>query len=131
MSGMFGRDIEKLFAEVKRETMRDPAAVLPLAASLVDQVSSDDQDGHVLEGQLLVGVAGRLFCVTADGSIFEQTESAIGAGRFYALGSLHSTRGRDQTARVKAAVEAAIEFSPLVAGPPVVEVLDSSLTLPT
>lgn len=73
--------------------------------------------GTCLGGQLLVGVAGQLFLVQPDGTVFEHEALAIGAGRPYAYGALHATKTQPGADRVAAALSAALEFSPMVAGP--------------
>lgn len=93
--------------------------VLGAMAAQKDRFGTEMHNGppEGLCGQLLVGVAGRLYGVNSDGSVLEQTEIAIGAARFYAMGALFATRDRPGTARVQAALEAALEFSPVVFGP--------------
>lgn len=78
-------------------------------------------DSH--HGPFLVGIRGRIFDVQAD---FQVTESAnpfsvVGCGRDYALGSLHTTEGRNPRDRVLISLQAAERFSGGVIGPFVVE----------
>lgn len=64
-------------------------------------------------GHFLVGVRDRLFHVGGDYQVaeYESGFAAIGSGEDFALGSLHSTRGRPPLERVLAALEAAERFA--------------------
>jgi hypothetical protein len=67
---------------------------------------------------LLVGGYGRLFEVyTDDWGIVELSETAVGSGSSYALGSLYSTQDKEPLYRVHEALNASIQYSPTCAGP--------------
>lgn len=79
-----------------------------------------DNSGVAEGGSFLVAVEGRAYEVQTDYSAIRNVagEYATGSGEDFARGSLCSTRGWDDPeARVLAALEAAAECSPSVAGP--------------
>ena len=71
------------------------------------------------KGNLIFGVWGRLFCLTADMSLLEGSSLAIGNARAYAFGALHVLENLEMTPdeMVRHALEAAAEFGPGVKGP--------------
>lgn len=78
------------------------------------------KDGVSRGNNALCAVGGRCYELQSDYSFTRAVngEYAIGSGEEYALGSLHATRGNpDPEARVRAALEAAAEHTPTVAGP--------------
>jgi hypothetical protein len=80
----------------------------------------DETDsGKHVGGNFLLAVSGRCYEIQSNYSFIRTVtgEYAIGSGEMFALGSLHSTRGGDPRQRVLAALEAAAERSPSVAGP--------------
>ena len=80
--------------------------------------------GGVANGSshLLVGGYGRLFEVYSDDwGIVEVTETSLGTGAAYALGSLYTSQGEHPRTRLVRAVGAAITYSPTCQGP--IEVL--------
>jgi len=81
---------------------------------------ADDKDGGV---SALIAVRGRLFEFNSEDFQFnEYYEGAIGSGSHFAFGSLYTTRGyKDNSRRLKLAVEAAIEYNPSCKGPIVYE----------
>lgn len=67
---------------------------------------------------LLVGGYGRIFEVyTDDWGIVELSETAVGSGSSYAIGSLYSTQDKEPLYRVHEALNASIQYSPTCAGP--------------
>jgi ATP-dependent protease HslVU (ClpYQ) peptidase subunit len=67
----------------------------------------------------LIGIQGRLFEMnTADWSVAEVTETALGSGSPFALGSLHTTKEFPATPeyRIEMALNAAISCSPFCQG---------------
>lgn len=72
-------------------------------------------------GVFLIGFRGSLFTLQEDFAVIGWTneEHATGAGEEYALGSLASTRGRIKSpkTRIKIALDASAEFSPMVVPP--------------
>lgn len=74
-------------------------------------------------GTFLVGVRGELFGIWDDFQVGSSRDGylAVGCGESYAIGSLHSTKGREPRARVKAALEAAAHHSGGVTGPFVIK----------
>jgi len=72
-------------------------------------------------GVFLIGFRGSLFTLQEDFAVigWKNEEHATGAGEEYALGSLFSTKGKIKSAktRIKTALDAAAEFSPMVVPP--------------
>jgi len=72
-------------------------------------------------GTFLIGFRGSLFTLQDDFAVFGWSgdEHATGAGEEYALGSLFSTKDKLKSAkaRIKIALDAAAEFSPMVVPP--------------
>ncbi len=70
-------------------------------------------------GTFLVGYRGRLFEILGDYQAAEPAElyTAVGCGRQFALGSLHSTVGHTPVRRVDTALKSAEYFSAYVRGP--------------
>lgn len=71
-------------------------------------------------GIFIVGVEGRIFTIDEDFHVGENIMNymAEGSGAFFALGSLHTTKNqKNPKMRIKAALEAAAEFSMSVAPP--------------
>lgn len=70
-------------------------------------------------GSFLIGFRGILCSMDNNFQVFvsEQQEAAAGSGMYYALGSLHSTRGQDPEARILAALDAAVAYSPSCSPP--------------
>lgn len=71
-------------------------------------------------GIFIVGVEGRIFTIDEDFHVGENIMNymAEGSGAFFALGSLHTTKNqKNPKMRLKAALEAAAEFSMSVAPP--------------
>lgn len=96
-----------------------------------EQYSRTEDGQESQDSTLLVAYHGRLYTI---GGLFEMTEfarpfAAIGSGRAYVLGSLHSTEIQEQTAiRITKALYAAAEFDHYVRGPFDVEVMNDSAT---
>jgi len=83
-------------------------------SKLVDKYGGADNGSH----EILIGGYGRLFEIyTDDWGIIEVSQSAVGSGSDFALGSLYSTIGMDTTHRITTALEAAITLSPSCQGP--------------
>lgn len=78
-------------------------------------------NGQDAEGGIfLVGMEGRIFTIDEDFHVGEATMNymAEGSGGMFALGALHATRNqKNPKMRIKAALEAAAEFSMSVAPP--------------
>lgn len=71
-------------------------------------------------GVFIVGVEGRVFTIDEDFHVGENIVNymAEGSGAFFAMGSLHTTRNqKNPKMRIKAALEAAAEYSMSVAPP--------------
>ena len=84
--------------------------------SAIDLYSSIDPE-HTSE--FLIGTQGRLFELsTADWSVAEVTETALGSGGPFALGSLHTTKDFPASPeyRIEMALNAAITCSPSCQG---------------
>lgn len=80
------------------------------------QVSGQEDEG----GIFIVGICGRIFTIDEDFHVGENIVNymAEGSGGMFALGSLHTTRNqKNPKIRLKAALEAASEFSMSVAPP--------------
>jgi len=102
-----------------------------MATVFVDAVRATLKDGGWLTktseqeegGTFLVGARGTLYAVHSDFQIARTIAGydAVGCGAELALGSLHSTSGRQPRARVLAALSAAEAHSSGVAGPFVIE----------
>ena len=78
--------------------------------------NSDEDSG----GIFIVGIEGRIFTVDEDFHVGENVFNymAEGSGAFFALGSLHTTKKqKNPKMRIKAALEAAAEFSMTVSPP--------------
>jgi hypothetical protein len=78
--------------------------------------SSDEDTG----GVFIVGLEGRIFTIDEDFHVGENVVNymAEGSGAFFALGALHATKNqKNPKVRIKAALEAASEFSMSVAPP--------------
>lgn len=73
---------------------------------------------YIIDGEFLIGIAGRLFEISCDGAVFEHRHyAAIGSGAGVALGALWMLRGDDNgDAIVRLAVEAAIAHAPACGG---------------
>lgn len=84
-------------------------------SKLVDKYGGTDNGSH----EILIGGYGRLFEVyTDDWGIVEVSESAVGSGSDFALGSLYTTKHiKNPTKRIHTALEAAITLSPSCQGP--------------
>ena len=83
-------------------------------SKLVDKYGGADNGSH----EILIGGYGRLFEIyTDDWGIIEVSQSAVGSGSDFALGSLYSTIGMDTTHRITTALEVAITLSPSCQGP--------------
>ena len=83
----------------------------------IDSFGSTSEEDYT---QFLIGTKGRLFELsTADWSVIEVKESAIGSGNNIALGSLYTTSSiyTDSSIRIQLAIEAAIQYSPSCSGP--------------
>ena len=99
-----------------------------MCTEFVDAVRECLKDGGFAEtdkdqesgGTFLAGVSGHLFYVGGDYQVGESANgwNAVGCGKNYALGSLHSTsrRGTPET-RLKLALEAAASYSNGVSAP--------------
>jgi hypothetical protein len=92
----------------------------------VKQAFKDGGYGSIAPGQedeggiFIVGVEGRIFTIDEDFHVGENIMNymAEGSGAFFALGSLHTTKKqKNPKMRIKAALEAAAEFSMSVAPP--------------
>jgi hypothetical protein len=80
------------------------------------QVSGQEDEG----GIFIVGVCGRIFTIDEDFHVGENIINymAEGSGGMFALGSLHTTKNqKNPKIRLKAALEAAAEFSMSVSPP--------------
>lgn len=93
----------------------------PILADARDQVArwstTEDKEYH-LSLSLIFVVRGQVWCWDADGGGFMRApEMAVGNGDSVAFGALHATRGQPARQRVIAAVEAASDLVPGVAGP--------------
>ena len=78
--------------------------------------NSDEDTG----GIFIIGVEGRIFTIDEDFHVGENVFNymAEGSGAFFALGSLHTTKKqKNPKMRIKAALEAAAEFSMSVSPP--------------
>ena len=84
-------------------------------SKLVDKYGGVSNGSHIL----LIGGYGRLFEIdTSDWGIIEVSESAVGSGSPYALGSLYTTKHiKNPIRRISTALEAAITYSPSCQGP--------------
>jgi 20S proteasome alpha/beta subunit len=83
-------------------------------SKLVDKYGGADNGSH----EILIGGYGRLFEIyTDDWGIIEVSQSAVGSGSDFALGSLYTTIGMDTTHRITTALAAAITLSPSCQGP--------------
>jgi ATP-dependent protease HslVU (ClpYQ) peptidase subunit len=67
----------------------------------------------------LIGYSNRLFEISSgDWGVLEVSQSAIGTGSTFALGSLHTSQNwRDTKKRITKAIESSIQYSPTCAGP--------------
>lgn len=81
------------------------------------------ENGRREGGTFLVGVRGSLFGIWGDFQVGSSRDGylAIGCGEEYAIGSLHTSKGRPARARVKAALEAAAHHSGGVSSPFVIK----------
>ena len=83
------------------------------------QIEYDSEEGFA--GEFLIGFRGKLYTLQCDFAVFSwaDNEHTAGAGEEYALGSLHSTKGRIKSpkTRIKISLDAASSFSPLVVPP--------------
>ena len=84
--------------------------------SAIDLYGSNDPE-HTSD--FIIGTQGRLFELsTADWSVAEVNETALGSGSPFALGSLHTTKDFPATHefRINMAIDAAITYSPSCQG---------------
>jgi ATP-dependent protease HslVU (ClpYQ) peptidase subunit len=83
-------------------------------------------DGASFDGEILVGLQGRMFTIQGDYQVGElyQEYTAIGSGQDYAMGSLHSTAScKCPLKRLTKALRASAEFCNTVRAPFSFEVL--------
>ena len=84
--------------------------------SAIDLYGSHDPEHS---SEFIIGTQGRLFELsTADWSVAEVNETALGSGSPFALGSLYTTKDFPATHefRINMAIEAAITYSPSCQG---------------
>jgi len=85
--------------------------------SAIESFGTGDSD-HTAE--FLIGCKGRLFELsTADWSVAEVNETALGSGGAFAMGSLHTTYSYNIPIeeRIELALDSAITYSPTCQGP--------------
>lgn len=104
----------------RREDVRDwiaRAVVVPLVES--GEWSRDKG----ADATLVIAYAGRAYEIAGDLAVHRSARgyTAAGAGHPYAYGSLHATQGRPAEERVRAALAAACDLSPLCSMPIFVE----------
>lgn len=82
-------------------------------------VSSVENNVEEVDGEIIVGIYGRLFVIGCDFEVGQQAGgfASIGSGSSVALGALHATRKQLPRKRLTAALEAAQAFNAGVRGP--------------
>lgn len=82
-----------------------------------------DKEQETLEGNLLIGIKGWLYCIQNDFQVADSKHPfmAIGCGEDIALGSLYSTENKSPEDRIRMALQAAQEFSAGVREPFVID----------
>jgi 20S proteasome alpha/beta subunit len=86
-----------------------------IAPLLQKSIESDKESS---ETSFLIGAKGRLFEFSVeDWGVIEITESSIGSGSQFALGSLYTSMDNDPIDRIGLALGSAITYSPTCQGP--------------
>lgn len=83
-------------------------------------IAAFGKDDEESTAEILIGYQNRLFELnTFDWSVIEMSESSVGSGCYYALGSLYTTSSiyTDSITRINMAIESAIHCSPTCKGP--------------
>jgi hypothetical protein len=85
-------------------------------APLLRKSIENDRDSS--DTGFLIGARGRLFELSVeDWGVIEISESSIGSGSQFALGSLYTSIGKDSIDRIGLALGSAITYSPTCQGP--------------
>lgn len=118
--------------EPPEDNSEDPMAYLvsqfipALRKTLADQGYTPTENGMVSGGQFLLGYRGSLFFIGENFMVGKPRNQldAVGSGSEVALGSLHTSVGREPMDRLTKALTIASEITPYVRPPFVVERLE-------